>query len=972
MKNPKIAIASGVRITVRGEDFLVKEVKPNKTGKIVVAEGISELVKGITFHFDTLLDKDMEVINPLETKLLADESSAYRKTKLLIETQLRNAQVASHHIEVAHKTAINHLDYQFEPTLKALQLPRPRLLIADAVGLGKTIEVGIFLSEMMKRGRGKRILVIALKSILGQFQQEIWNRFAIPLVRLDSQGILKLKAILPSNKNPFDYYNKVIISIDTLKNNGRFLNYIQQSFWDIIVIDECHIVSNTNSLRGELAQVLATRCESLILASATPHNGRRESFANLMRMLDPTSIPRNNEFSSEQIAPYYVRRLKNDVREAVKEEFKERKVINLSCPLHTEEEAFLEHQQLMKANILKAKNNKSAYADILYTIHLFKTYLSSPEACLKSIDNRIIRIEELARDEVTKTKMRAELKTAKKLVNHIIKTKKDAKFETFTAELSQIWKGDKNKRILIFSEFIETQNTLQTKLLQTYKNLKKENIILFHGGLSDTEQQRIVEDFGQEDSEIKVLISSEAGAAGVNLHYYCHHLFNYDIPWSIITLDQRNGRIDRYKQKQTPYIYYLVAKSEIEGLKTDLHIIDRLKDKEAEVYNAIGKASDPASVFGLHDAKKEEGMVTKALMRSDITYLNEPKAVYETIGHDPFFDDFFDEDEDSEAVQPEIYELDKTPFESGVNPIQEQVAFFDNDNSFFDNLINQLIADKAIKSSDFQLEDGILNVAATKEMNQLLYQLPPEARQRKGGQYQLTLDIDLVNKSIDEARKKSGEWAKYQILYDLHPIAQILMSKLQATTPKGTAYVINTQKVPANTAWFLLHGQYANGLGQPVIADFFVVGLTEGGTPYKQVPKPIPFKDFVENYQIDEKLFTRTSTESEMELLQKLLPYAVRWGTELHLKPKKVNVQIKMENELKAYTDKLNDWFRQGKQELDLKYGEQLQNKLMIQQKNKRELEIKTIKDDQSQYFKDLKSLDNEPFIQVLAVFYNG
>ncbi|MFK7950418.1 MAG: helicase-related protein [Saprospiraceae bacterium] len=971
MENPTIRIAPGVRITVRGEDFLVKEVRPNKTGQIIIAEGISELVKGTSFHFDTLLDKNMEVINPLETKLLADDSSAYRKTKLLIETQLRNAQVASHHIEVAHKTAINHLDYQLEPTLKALQLPRPRLLIADAVGLGKTVEVGIFLSEMMKRGRGKRILVIALKSILGQFQQEIWNRFAIPLVRLDSQGILKLKAILPSNKNPFDYYNKVIISIDTLKNNGRFLNYIQKSFWDIIVIDECHIVSNTNSLRGELAQVLATRCESLILASATPHNGRRESFANLMRMLDPTSIPRNNEFSSEDIAPYYVRRLKNDVRGAVKEEFQEREVIELPCDLYAEEEAFLAHQQLMKANILKAKNKKSAYADILYTIHLFKTYLSSPEACLKSIENRIIRIEELSRDEVTKTKMRTELQTAKKLVQHIIKEQKDAKFEAFVAALTEIWNDNKNKRVLIFSEFIETQNALQNKLLARFNKLKKKNITLFHGGLSDTEQQRIVEDFGQEDSEIKILIASDAGAAGVNLHYYCHHLFNYDIPWSIITLDQRNGRIDRYKQKQTPYIYYLVAKSQMEGLKTDLHIIDRLKEKEAEVYNAIGKENDPASVFGLHDAKKEEELIKKALIKGNINYVEEPEAVYETVANDSFFDDFFDEEDENETA-PETYELEKTPFESGENPIQTQVAFFDNETAFYDNLIGQLIADKAIRPADFQLEDGVLSVAATKEINQLLYQLPPEARQRKGGQYQLTLDKEMVNKSIEDARKKSGEWAKYQILYDLNPIAQILMSKLQATTPKGTAYVVKTEKVPEKTTWFLLHGQYANGLGQPVIADFFVVGLTEGGTLYPKCPEPIPFKDFVEQYQIDEKLFTRQTTETDIIKLQKLLPYAVRWGTEFYLKPKKATTQIKMENELTAYTNNLNEWFKQGKQELDLKYGEGEQsNKLMIQHKNKRALEIKTIKDEQSQYFQDMKSLDNEPFIQVLAVFFN-
>ena len=129
------------------------------------------------------------------------------------------------------------LPYQFNPALQALAQPRCRILIADAVGIGKTLEAGILVSELIARGRGKRILVLTTKAVLPQFQQEFWNRFSIALTPLDSAGIQRVRNRIPPNHNPFHYFDRSIISIDTLKQDLEYRNYLENAQWDIIIGD---------------------------------------------------------------------------------------------------------------------------------------------------------------------------------------------------------------------------------------------------------------------------------------------------------------------------------------------------------------------------------------------------------------------------------------------------------------------------------------------------------------------------------------------------------------------------------------------------------------------------------------------------------------------------------------------------------------------------------------------------------------
>lgn len=190
---PEFPIAPGSRVIIRDAEWLVRRVDRTSTsGYALTSVGLSEIVKNIEAVFLTEIDKDIQRIDPLRTRFVDDDSPNYRDSMLYIESLLRQTPATDNRIYLGHQSAIDLLPYQLDPTLQALNQPRQRILIADAVGLGKIIEVGILLSELMQRGRARRILVLAVKSMLTQFQKELWSRFTIPLTRLDSIGIQRI------------------------------------------------------------------------------------------------------------------------------------------------------------------------------------------------------------------------------------------------------------------------------------------------------------------------------------------------------------------------------------------------------------------------------------------------------------------------------------------------------------------------------------------------------------------------------------------------------------------------------------------------------------------------------------------------------------------------------------------------------------------------------------------------------------
>lgn len=770
-------------------------------------------MRGKEAIFLTDLDKISELV-PEATRLVADESSQYRRTRLFIEALLRRTPPPSgdNRIYLGHKGAIRRAPYQLHPAAKALRQPRPRLLLADGVGLGKTIEVGILLTELIERGRGDRILVVALKSVLPQFQKELWARFTIPLVRLDSVGIQRVQSRIPSSMNPFHYFDRVIISIDTLKKDAKYRRYLEQCHWDAIVVDECQNVadksgsqhgSRSTSQRANLARLLARTTDALILTSATPHDGRKESFASVIQLLEPTAIADRSSYTKPNIEDYYVRRFKKDIAHEVGDAFQER----IPDPQHIEaspdeNEVFACLQGLEFRTVAAQRNSRG----ILFRTLLLKSFLSSPAACISTIDERLATIGKAADANKLDHEAAASDRNALLRLRALaaaVTPESFRKYKHLLAHLRQLGFGKKNNdaRVVVFSERIDTLEFLRDQLTKDL-GLREEQRDLFTGQLDDQTQAGIIDSFGTKDSALRLLLASDAASEGLNLHWFCHRLVHFDLPWSLITLEQRNGRIDRYGQTHQPVLTYLLTRPADPKLRGDLRILDLLIEKEKEAHKTLG---DVAWLLKLHDAEREEEHIARGIEAGGV-----PETVLQPANVEDDFLSILLSGEAGDAAQttsdPTLYANDVTYCRDALQLLAETR--------------DDLTAEHHDHLQGFTLHPPV-------DLAHRLSYLPPELLQQTQGTnpvLKLTADRQRVMDSLEAARRKKGDWPEWQLLWEQHPVCEWLDDALVATFERHEAPVLQMQKgVGRDETVFLLQGQLTNQRGQPLVVEWFGV-----------------------------------------------------------------------------------------------------------------------------------------------------
>lgn len=571
------------------------------------------------------------------------------------------------------------LPHQILLTHDVVAAERRRLLIADDVGLGKTIETGMVIRELVSRGLAQRVLIICPAGLVKNWQRELRECFRL---HFDVLGI-----DFQDSGIAWETHHRVIASIDTAKQPRRMERLMGGPNWDLVVIDEAHHLSRkrygkkvdtTQNFR--LAEAIRGHTRDLLFLSATPHQGDAFQFWSLIQLLDDHLFDSPEAMLDHRglLNRVMIRRIKREVTYADGTPiFMRRQVFSERFQLAARERAFYERltEYLREgygvAGVGESRTSTGQRAVGFVMTAFQKIMSSSPRAIRQALRRRLLvllirqqislevkrakgpsddslprRIVEL-QDEmrslaalilgvpvrepawgeadayIAQMKQRLakkvngdvtawaldgdedaddviladttipnESETVRELLQ-IVPDGTDRKFDTLVRAIEQVRAGSTDERFVIFTQYRETLEFLREELAKLYG---QDNIATVKGGPLD-DKIAAVERFWEPDGA-KFLVSTSAGGEGINLQV-CRVLFNYDLPWNPMAVEQRIGRIHRYGQQDTVQVYNLIAEDTIEQ-----RIYDLLEDKLLDIARTIGKV-DPVTGAVAEDFRGE-------------------------------------------------------------------------------------------------------------------------------------------------------------------------------------------------------------------------------------------------------------------------------------------------------------------------------------------------------------------------------
>lgn len=440
--------------------------------------------------------------------------------------------------------SIQLYDHQCEAALRVLRQMRGRALLADEVGLGKTIEAGVVLKEYMLRGLARRILILVPASLVSQWRSEMFEK-------------LNVEFSVGRTAQAF-HCDRVVASIDTAKRHEN-AQVIHSLKWDMVVVDEAHRLKNNTTVNWKFVNTIEKKY--LLLLTATPVQNDLRELYNLITLLKPGQLRTYSQFKREFMLDKHSPKNLAKLRELLSEvmvrrsrretliRFARREVRSLSVALHDAEKAFYGRMVSVLRRVYRSQPPDKR--NLLPLLLLLRETCSHPAAARHTLQAmQQARLQRLLQPQ-----------DLRELIE-LSQIEHPAKLRFTMGFLMRL-----RDKAIVFTEFRATQAALMSACTQSGLNA-----VVYHGGLNATEKDKAIQTF--RDSA-QVLISTEAGGEGRNLQF-CRNLINYDLPWNPMRVEQRIGRIHRLGQEHDVMVLNIVTEKTVESYV--LYLLDRKID----------------------------------------------------------------------------------------------------------------------------------------------------------------------------------------------------------------------------------------------------------------------------------------------------------------------------------------------------------------------------------------------------------
>ena len=566
-----VRIRMGDLVQVRRQRWRVVDVRAYDQGQLLALAGIEPGNRGL----------ERRVLTPFETVAAVDREASFRLVRPPGWRRACRALLADDApaagLRAARSARIDLLPHQLEPALAVVGGHGSRVLLADDVGLGKTIQAGLIIAELRARGLAERILIVTPAGLRDQWAAELSTRFAITASIADARDLRRRVATLPVGVNPWSTLPIAITSVDFVKR-ADVLRSVGSCRWDVLVVDEAHGAAGDSDRRAA-AGMLAARAACVLLLTATPHSGDVDAFHALCRtgaQADPLLVFRRTRRDVRLGAGRRVHRL--EVRPSPDE-----------ARMHTLLDAF--------TRAVRAERRGPDVWLPLAVLH--KRALSSARSLERSVERRLAALGRGAAGDVDQldlplTDPDGELDVGdhapawatdlaladgareRRLLGALAAAahaaaRDETKIAAVVRLLNRI-----TEPIVIFTEYRDTLAYLRQAIDRP--------VLVLHGGLTREERSAALEAF--VNGRRQILLATDAAGEGLNLHHRCRIVINLELPWNPMRLEQRIGRIDRIGQQRTVHVFHLIARE-----TNETRVLEQLRARIARAQQDIATAN---------------------------------------------------------------------------------------------------------------------------------------------------------------------------------------------------------------------------------------------------------------------------------------------------------------------------------------------------------------------------------------------